>query len=119
MARAESVALNGDGGPSIQWDNKPRTLQEILMENQLPLVVKLSTENMLSSSTKSSSDVHKPLVLYKEIKGRKIYCKNVTSVDVLTGAVCREDGPIVVIPETYQGTVCSVMISIQGLKRCI
>lgn len=103
MAWAESVALNGDGGPSIQWDNKPRTLQEILKENQLPLVVKLSTENMLSSS-----DVHKPLVLYKEVKGRKIYCKNVTSVDVLTGAVCREDGPIVVIPETYQGTVCSV-----------
>lgn len=108
MAWAESVALNGDGGPSIQWDNKPRTLQEILKENQLPLVVKLSTENMLSSSTKSSSDVHKPLVLYKEVKGRKIYCKNVTSVDVLTGAVCREDSPIVVIPETYQGTVCSV-----------
>lgn len=103
MAWAESVALNGDGGPSIQWDNKPRTLQEILKETQLPLVVKLSTENMLSSSTKSSSDVHKPLVLYKEVKGRKIYCKNVTSVDVLTGAVCREDGPVVVIPETYQG----------------
>jgi hypothetical protein len=104
MARADSVVISGEGEPKISWEKQSKTLREILKESRLPVVVKLSSENVLSSRSKSASDVHKPLLLYKEAKGRKIYGKNVTSVDVLTGAVCREDSAMVVIPEKYPGT---------------
>lgn len=64
-------------------------------------MVKLSIENMLFFSIKLFSDVYKLLVFYKEVKGWKIYCKNVIFVDVLIGVVCWEDGLIVVILEIY------------------
>lgn len=64
-------------------------------------MVKLSIENMLFFSIKLFNDVYKLLVFYKEVKGWKIYCKNVIFVDVLIGVVCWEDGLIVVILEIY------------------
>ncbi|XP_062574976.1 uncharacterized protein LOC134236849 [Saccostrea cucullata] len=103
MAGAERSLMKGEDDPTFVWEKQPKKLLEILKEDRLPVVVRLSTENVLSSEKNSARDVHKPLLLYKEVKGRKIYGKNVTSVDVLTGAVCREDGPVVVIPEKYPG----------------
>lgn len=85
------------------WTETPQPLKEIIdSSGDLPSVVKMWQEK---PSTDSSPllDIHKPLLLYKELNGVKVYCKNVTSVDLLTGAQCKDD-PIVVIPLGYPGT---------------
>ncbi|KAK3090702.1 hypothetical protein FSP39_013866 [Pinctada imbricata] len=99
----EKVATGRLADQDIQWSEAAQPLRQILSESKLPVVVKLWTENQLRAHPgASSSDIHQPLVLYREVEGRKVYAKNVTSVDVLTGAICRED-PVVVMPAGYKG----------------
>lgn len=81
------------------WTETPQPLKDIVESSGLPCIVKMWREK---DSEESPLDIHKPLLLYKEQNDIKVYCKNVTSVDVLTGAVCKED-PIVVIPMDYKG----------------
>ncbi|VDI43087.1 Hypothetical predicted protein [Mytilus galloprovincialis] len=84
------------------WTETPQPLKEIIdSSGDLPSVVKMWQEKP-SSDSSPLLDIHKPLLLYKELNGVKVYCKNVTSVDLLTGAQCKDD-PIVVIPLGYAG----------------
>ncbi|XP_021350887.1 uncharacterized protein LOC110448781 [Mizuhopecten yessoensis] len=91
------------GNLPIVWSDQPQTMKDILDETSLPTVVKVWQENRLLASLEGANDIHKPLIVYKEMRGRKIYAKNVTSVDVLAGAPCKDKTPIVVIPVSYKG----------------
>ena len=88
----------------FEWTETPQPLKDIIeTSGDLPCIVKMWQEKSEDvKSVQQQLDIHKPLLLYKETKSVKIYCKNVTSVDLLTGAQCRED-PIVVVPLGYKG----------------
>lgn len=100
----ESV-LHGaiSGNLPIVWSDQPQTMKTILSETSLPTVVKVWQENRLLANLEGANDIHKPLLVYNEMRGTKVYAKNVTSVDVLAGAPCRDKTPIVVIPVIYNG----------------
>ena len=84
------------------WTETPQPLKEIIESaRDLPCVIKMWREKS-NDDISPLLDIHKPLLLYKEMNGIKVYCKNVTSVDLLTGAQCQDD-PIVVLPLGYKG----------------
>lgn len=101
MERKDEITTPEEVNNEIQftWTETPQPLKDIIEASGLPCIVKMWRENI---EEESPLDIHKPLLLYKELSDIKVYCKNVTSVDVLTGAVCKED-PIVVMPMEYNG----------------
>lgn len=102
----ESVLQSSvDGHVTIRWSEEPQTLPELLEENNLPIIIRVVAEEKLKSSEETEGDIHAPLVIFREMKGTKVFAKNVTSIDVLEGAPVKADSPTVVIPHTYQGSV--------------
>lgn len=87
----------------LDWSDTPQSLTELLFEHTLPIVAKVYTEKLpVESGNPGSFDIYQPLLIYKEITGKKVYAKIVQD-DVLLSARSEDDGHIIVLPTSYKG----------------
>ncbi|GFR94601.1 hypothetical protein ElyMa_006253300 [Elysia marginata] len=88
------------------WSERPQSLSEILQRESLPLVVKLCTHNVVKGSAQSPVDLQRPLLLYKEVKGKKLHAKNLrrcSAVRDVNRTVYQLAGSHITVPENFQG----------------
>lgn len=91
---------------NYRWSDRPQSLSEILKTESLPLVVKLCADNVVKSSPQSPVDLQRPLILYKEVKGKKLHAKNLrrcSAVRDVNRVVYQLAGPHITFPENFQG----------------
>nr|KAG5711767.1 hypothetical protein BaRGS_023531 [Batillaria attramentaria] len=91
------------GQATYVWSDRAQPLPQILKENSLPLVVKLSEEANVRSEGDNSMDFRQPLLLYREHQVSRLYARNVTETHSAGITKVKEVGPYIVIPHNYQG----------------
>lgn len=85
------------------WSDRAQPLPQILKENSLPLVVKLSEEACVRSEGDNFMDFRQPLLLYREHQLSRLYARNIAHTQSTGTSKGKEVGPYVVIPHNYQG----------------
>ncbi|RUS83350.1 hypothetical protein EGW08_008897 [Elysia chlorotica] len=94
------------GDTNYQWSEHAQSLSEILKQESLPLVVRLCSDNVVKSSAQSPVDLQRPLLLYKEVKGKKLHAKNLrrcSAVRDVNRVVYQLAGSNITFPESFQG----------------
>lgn len=93
------------GETEYVWSESPKSLSDILKDETLPLVVKLSNDGIVKDN-ETPIDLQRPLLLYKEFKGKKLHARNIraksATIDT-TRIVYDKVGPYVTFPDTFTG----------------
>ncbi|GFO47917.1 hypothetical protein PoB_007442200 [Plakobranchus ocellatus] len=100
------TSFNFQGETTYRWSNNAQSLSEILKAQTLPLVVKLCTDNVVKSSAQSPVDLQRPLLLYKEVKGKRVHARNLrccAAVRDINRVVYQTTGPHITFPESFYG----------------
>ncbi|KAH9519375.1 hypothetical protein Btru_075377 [Bulinus truncatus] len=88
-----------------EWSDRAHSLSEILTTHQLPLVVKLFNDNTITEND-ATVDLQQPLLLFREIKGRKLHARNIKVIPAshdTSQIIYQTAGPYIIFPETYPG----------------
>ncbi|CAL1539612.1 unnamed protein product [Lymnaea stagnalis] len=93
------------GETEYVWSESAKSLSDILKDATLPVVVKLCSDGMVKDH-ETPIDLQRPLLLYKEFKGKKLHARNIraksATIDT-TRIVHDKVGPYVTFPDTFTG----------------
>ncbi|XP_012939859.1 uncharacterized protein LOC106012207 [Aplysia californica] len=96
--------FSDSGEEGYQWRAGRQSLEQILREEKLPLVVRLGTESVVRQK-ETPVDLQRPILLFQEVKEKKLHARNIQSRAAARDnrVIYQEVGPDVIIPQTFEG----------------